>query len=171
MTKKRKAASSWYKWEFKARFRRRAFGWRSRPAIERVRQAVREIRKVARRDAVLAAEGAVSFLERVPPALERVDSSSGAIGTAVNNAIAELVPIIARAPADAGTREGWLERLFEAHASQEIPWLVEDIVRLRKDDALFNDILGIRGTASRSRRSLQTSRTRRTPVSRRPSRE
>ncbi|MHB8508959.1 MAG: hypothetical protein ACYDGR_09990 [Candidatus Dormibacteria bacterium] len=42
----------------------------------------------------LAADGAVALLERISPALEQVDSSSGAIGTAVNNAIDELVPII-----------------------------------------------------------------------------
>lgn len=37
------------------------------------------------------------FLERVSAALERVDSSSGAIGTAVNHAIEERVGVIARA--------------------------------------------------------------------------
>jgi hypothetical protein len=87
-------------WEFAARFRRHAFGWRSAPAIERVRQAVAEIKAVARRDAVLAAEGAVAFLERVSPALEQVDSSSGAIGTAVNQAIAKLVPMMGRLAGD-----------------------------------------------------------------------
>ncbi len=60
-------------WEFKARVRRHAFGWRSRPAVRRVREAVGEIRKVARRDPVLAAEGAVLFLERVAPAIEHVE--------------------------------------------------------------------------------------------------
>ena len=60
-----------HKWEFKARFRRHAFGWKSQPAIQRVKQAVAEIRKVARKNAVLAADGAVSFIERVSPALER----------------------------------------------------------------------------------------------------
>ncbi|MBI3824990.1 MAG: hypothetical protein HY294_03245 [Candidatus Rokubacteria bacterium] len=110
-------------WEFTRRFRRRAFGWKSQPAIQRVRQAVSEIKKVARRDPVLAADGAVLFLERVSPALEHVDSSSGAIGTAVNHAIEEFVAIIARAPADAKTREGWLERLWEAHANDEIPYI------------------------------------------------
>ena len=83
-------------WEFKARFRRHAYGWRSQPAIQRVKQAVSEIKKAARKDLVLAADGAVTLIERLSPALEHVDSSSGAIGTAVNNAIAELVPIIAR---------------------------------------------------------------------------
>src|SRR5262249_43023110 len=108
------------KWEFQARFRRHAFGWRSQPAILRVKQAVTGIPKAARRDAVLAAEGAVLLLERISPALENVDSSSGAIGTAVNHAIARLVPIIADAPADVRTRERWLERLWEAYQADEI---------------------------------------------------
>jgi len=111
------------KWEFKARFRRHAFGWRSQPAIKRVKEAVSEIRKVARKDKLVAAEGAIAFLERLSPALERVDSSSGAIGTAVNNAIAALVPIIANAPADAKTRDAWLERLYDAYQDDEIPYI------------------------------------------------
>jgi len=113
-----------HRWEFKARLRRGAFGWKSsRLAIQRVKEAVSEIRKVARRDPALAAEGAVILFERVSPALEHVDSSSGALGTAVNRAIDELVPIIAAAPADRQVREGWLERLFEAHGADEIPYI------------------------------------------------
>lgn len=124
MTTKRFALSAEpHKWEFKARFRRHAFGWKSSPAITRVKQAVTEIRKVAKKEPVLAAEGAVMFLERVSPALENVDGSSGSIGNAVNNAIAELAPIIAGAPADAKTRERWLERLFEAHQDDGIPYI------------------------------------------------
>ena len=110
-------------WEFKARFRRHAFGWKSQPAIQRVKQAVAEIKKVARHDAVLAAEGAVMLLERLSPALEHVDSSSGALGTAVNHAITEIVPIIAKAPADPATREAWLERLWAACEADEIPYI------------------------------------------------
>ena len=110
-------------WEFVRRFRRGAFGWKSQPAMLRVRQAVSEIKKATRRDPALGAEGAVLLLERVSPALEHVDSSSGAIGTAVNHAIEELVAIIAGAPADAETREGWLERLWEAHANDAIPYI------------------------------------------------
>lgn len=110
-------------WEFKARFRRHAFGWRSQPAIQRVKEAVTEIKKVARKDAVLAAEGAVAFIERISPALEQVDSSSGAIGSAVNNAIAELASLIAAAPADTKTRSAWLERLFKAHDDDSIPYI------------------------------------------------
>jgi NAD(P)-dependent dehydrogenase (short-subunit alcohol dehydrogenase family) len=112
-----------HKWEFRARFRRHAFGWRSQPAITRIKEAVAEIKKVARKDKVLAAEGAVLFLEKVSPALEHVDSSSGSIGAAVNNAIAALVDIIATAPADESTRDAWLERLFQAHAEDQIPYI------------------------------------------------
>jgi hypothetical protein len=111
------------KWQFKSRFRRRGFGWRSQPAIERVRQAAAEISQVATTEPLEAAQGAVSFIERLSPALENVDSSSGAIGTAVNNAIATLVPIIAGAPADESTRAAWLERLFDAHGADQVPYI------------------------------------------------
>jgi hypothetical protein len=110
-------------WAFRARFRASAFGWKSQPAITRVREAVAEIKKVARSDSLVAADGAVLFLERVSPALAQVDSSSGAIGSAVNRAIEELVAVIAAAPADVKTREGWLERLREARAADEIPYV------------------------------------------------
>lgn len=110
-------------WQFRTRFRRNAFGWKSQPAIKRIKEAVSEIKKVARKDKVMAAEGAVLFLEKVSPALEHVDSSSGAIGTAVNNAIAALADIIAAASVDERTRDEWLERLFEAHSQDAIPYI------------------------------------------------
>lgn len=110
-------------WRFKARFRRHAFGWKSQPAIIRLQEALTEIKVVARIDPMLGAEGAIALLERISPALENVDSSSGAIGTAVNQTIAALVPIIAEAPADATTRAAWLERLFDAHAADQIPYI------------------------------------------------
>jgi len=112
-----------HKWTFRARFRRHAFGWRSQPAVKRIKEAVSEIKKAARKDPVLGAEGAVLFLEKVSPALEHVDSSSGAVGTAVNNAIEALVPIIAKAPADDNLRERWLERLWQAVEDDEIPYI------------------------------------------------
>ncbi len=111
------------RWQFAGRFRRNAFGWRSQPAIQRVREAVSEIKKAARSDPVLAAEGAVLFLEKVSRALERVDSSSGAIGTAVNHAIGELVSIIAKAPVDLGRRAKWLDRLWDAYVADAIPYI------------------------------------------------
>lgn len=57
-----------------------------------------EIQKVAKKDPALAAAGAVEFLGKLSPALGQVDSSSGAIGTAVNHAIETCATIIAEAP-------------------------------------------------------------------------
>lgn len=110
-------------WAFARRFRAGAFGWKSQPAITRVKEAVAEITRVARTGPVLAAEGAVLFLEKVSPALEHVDSSSGAMGTAVNHAVDVLAALIARAPADEATRDGWLERLWHAYVSDTIPYI------------------------------------------------
>ncbi len=64
-----------------------------------------------------------AFLEKVSPALEHVDSSSGAIGTAVNHAIEELVSIIAKAPVNLGRRARWLERLWDAYVADAIPYI------------------------------------------------
>jgi hypothetical protein len=120
---RRRAAARAHAWQFRARFRRHAFGWRSQPAIQRVKEAVSEIKKVARADPLTAGEGAVLFLEKVSPALEHVDSSSGAIGCAVNRAITELSAVIAAAPAGPDTRARWLERLWDAYQADEIPYI------------------------------------------------
>ena len=117
------SSSTRHTWTFRARFRRHAFGWRSQPAIKRIKEAVSEIKKAARKDPVLGAEGAVLFLEKVSPAIEQVDSSSGAIGTAVNNAIDALVPTIAKAPADGKLHDKWLERLWRAVEDDDIPYI------------------------------------------------
>lgn len=117
------ARAEQHRWVFASRFRRGAFGWRSQPAVQRVREAVAEIKKLARTDPVLAGDGAVLFLEKVSPALERVDSSSGAIGSAVNRAVEELARVVAAAPADAETRDRWLARLWEAYADDQIPYI------------------------------------------------
>ncbi|MHB1657635.1 MAG: hypothetical protein ACYCSZ_14865 [Burkholderiales bacterium] len=101
-------------WQFAPKFRRGAFGWRSDLPIQRVKEAVSEIKAMARKDPGLAAEGAVILLEKLSPALEQVDSSSGAIGSAVNRAIDTLVPIIAAAPVGVGVRQRWLQRLWAA---------------------------------------------------------
>ena len=116
-------ASKKHKWTFSARFRRNAFGWRSQPAIIRVREAVSEIKKAARKNPILGAEGAVKFLEKVSPALTHVDSSSGAIGAAVNKAVRELVSVISLAPADDAIRGKWLERLWHAVEEDQIPYI------------------------------------------------
>lgn len=112
-----------HRWQFQPRFRRHSFGWRSQPAVLRVGQAVAEIRKEGRRDPLMGAEGAVILLERLCPALEQVDSSSGAIGNAVDRAVSELVSLIAGAPATATVQEAWLERLWAAQQADQIPYL------------------------------------------------
>jgi len=65
----------------------------------------------------------VLLLEKLSPSLMQVDSSSGAIGTAVNNAIATLVPMIAHAPADDTIRDHWLERLWQAVEDDQMPYI------------------------------------------------
>jgi hypothetical protein len=112
-----------YNWEFKPRFKRNAFGWKSEPAATRIKEAVREIKKVARKDSALAGEGAVIFLERLSPALARIDSSSGYIGNTVYSALHELVPIIARADVSQTKREAWLDRLWQARIEDKISYI------------------------------------------------
>ncbi len=112
-----------HKWLFSSRFRRQAYGWHSSSlAVQRVKEALREIRNAAAKDPLLGAEGAVLFLEKVSPALEQVDSSSGAIGTAVNQAIEDLVPLIVAAPADDRSRDRWLKRLEAAVEADDVPY-------------------------------------------------
>jgi hypothetical protein len=112
-----------HKWTFRARFRRNGFGWKSQPAIQRVKEAVSEIKAMARTDQVLAAEGAVLFLEKVSSALQQVDSSSGSIGNAVNNAVDALATIISEADVDATTRKRWLSRLWVAYQDDDMPYI------------------------------------------------
>ena len=112
-----------HKWQFTARFRRHAFGWRSDTPIQRIKEALSEIKQVARKEPVIAAEGAVTFLEKLSPALEQVDSSSGALGSAVNRAVDTLVPIIAKADIDQPVRQRWLERLWKAIQDDDVPYI------------------------------------------------
>jgi hypothetical protein len=116
-------AAKAHKWMFQSRFRAGAFGWRSDLPAKRIKEALTEIKKAARKDKLVAAEGAVIFLERVSGALEDVDSSSGAIGAAVNRAIETLVPIVAQAPASDNLRDKWLERLWHAIEDDQIPYI------------------------------------------------
>lgn len=112
-----------HKWQFASRFRRHAFGWRSDTPVQRIKEAITEIKLVARKEPVLAAEGAVILLEKLSPALEQVDSSSGALGSAVNKAIDTLVPIIVKADVEPKLRQRWLERLWRALQDDEMPYI------------------------------------------------
>lgn len=110
-------------WTFRARFRAHAFGWKGTAlATRRLREAVREIKQVAKIDSVLAGEGALLLIERLWPALQDIDSSSGAIGTAVNRTVDELVDVLVSSPADTNTRDKWLDRLWEAYQEDGVDY-------------------------------------------------
>ena len=116
--------SSKHKWTFLARFRAGAYSWKSsKLACQRLREAVSEIKKVAKKEPDLAAEGAVRLIEKLWPALEHVDSSSGALGSAVNKTLDQLLPAIINAPVDANTRQKWLERLWQAMEDDGVDYL------------------------------------------------
>lgn len=117
-------AKKTHQWQFKARFRAKAYGWKgSSLAGKRLREAVSEIKKVHRTDAMLAADGAVALMERLWPALEAIDSSSGALGNAVYRALHDLIPMIVAAPADVTSRSNWCDRLYEAIESDGVDYL------------------------------------------------
>jgi hypothetical protein len=113
-----------FKWEFRSRFRTNAFGWKgSSLAIKRLDEAVKEIRKS--KDPILRAEGAILLFERLWPALQQIDSSSGALGTATNKAVHELVQFIIDAPCGDQIRAKWLERLWQAMEEDGVDFLFE----------------------------------------------
>lgn len=112
-----------FKWQFAPRFRRNAFGWKSDAPIQRIKEAIAEIKQADRKDKLLAAEGAVLFLEKLTPAIEQVDSSSGALGSAVYRAIEVLVPIIGKADVEQKVRQRWLERLWQAIQDDGISYI------------------------------------------------
>jgi hypothetical protein len=113
-----------HKWQFPAYIRPSAFSWKSsRVAARRIKEALSEINSVARHDPIHAAEGSIRLIERLSPALEAIDSSSGALGSAVNAAIKALVPVIAAAPVPSTVRAKWLERLYEAHEQDGVPYI------------------------------------------------
>ena len=112
-----------HKWLFAPRFRRNACGWKSDLPIRRIKEALTEIKQTARKEPILGAEGAITLLEKLSPALMHVDSSSGALGSAVNRAIETLVPIIIKPDVDAKTRQRWLDRLWAAVQEDEMPYI------------------------------------------------
>ncbi len=119
-----------HNWAFRPRLRTGAFGWYgSRLACQRLKEAVAEIKKAAKTDPVTAADGVVTLLERIWPPFQYIDTSSGALGGAVNWAQDELLPIVIGAPADRKTRDKWLERLWQAIQEDGVSylWMVEDL--------------------------------------------
>jgi hypothetical protein len=113
-----------HRWTFKSRLRARAFGWRgSKTAIARLKEAVSEIKAVNRTDPIAAGDGAVALMERLWPAFQEIDTSSGALGTAVNATLAEIIPILIAAPATPKVRAAWLGRLYDAVQEDGVQYL------------------------------------------------
>ena len=78
---------------------------------------------MARVDPVIAGDGVVCLMERIWPAFEHIDTSSGALGSAVNWTQGELLPIVIDAPADRKTRDQWLDRLWQAIQDDGVDYL------------------------------------------------
>jgi len=104
-----------HKWTFKSRFRREAYSWNgTAKASKRMKEAVSEIKKVGKKDSSLAGEGVIELFVRLYPALMHIDSSSGALGTAMNKTIDSLMPILIKADWDMNTRGKQLDKLYDA---------------------------------------------------------
>ena len=100
-------------WTFKPRLRTRAFGWKgSHLACQRLKEAATEIKKVARQDQVTAADGVVCLMERIWPAFQDIDTSSGALGGAVNWAQDELLPVVIDLCGSREIASRWADRLL-----------------------------------------------------------
>ncbi len=111
-------------WEFKPKFRARLYSWNgSAKATKNLRAAVSEIRKVYKTDPLEAVEAAVYLMGRFWPAFQDIDSSSGALGGAVNDTIDKLMPLIIDAPADEPLRKKWTLRLFDAIRDDGVEYL------------------------------------------------
>ena len=105
-----------HRWAFKAGMRAGSYNWKSSAkAIARLKSTVSEIKAVNRSDPAAAAEGVIALAERIWPAFEHIDTSSGALGSAVNGTLETLIPILIAAPADEATRAKWLDRLRQTY--------------------------------------------------------
>ena len=111
-------------WSFPRSIRPQAFGPRSsKLAALRLREALVEVRAVARVDPGLGADGAVRLLERIAPAFEGIDTSSGSLGTAANQAVRELIELVRAAEVEPTLRQGWVRRLRAAVQADGMGWL------------------------------------------------
>lgn len=107
--------SAKHKWDFTRYFRANAYGWKGTAlASKRIKAAIKEIKAVAKKEPAVAADGAVIFIEKCWRAIEHIDSSSGAIGTTVNNALTEVTQIIQNAPLSTADRMKLTERIWES---------------------------------------------------------
>jgi hypothetical protein len=74
-------------------------------------------------DPVTAGGGVVLLAEKIWPAFEQIDTSTGALGTAVQRTLEDLIPVLVEAPAEEATRAGWLERLRQAICDDGVDYL------------------------------------------------
>lgn len=108
-------------WEFTRYFRAGAYKWNGTAlASKRIKAAISEIKKAAKNDQAVAAEGAVTFIEKCRRAIENIDSSSGAIGNAVNNALYEVAEVISSADLPSKDRLKLTERIWESWQEEDI---------------------------------------------------
>lgn len=113
-----------HKWAFRPGMRAGAFNWRgSAKAIEKLKAASAEIRSMAKVDPIVTGEGVIILAERIWPAFEHIDTSSGALGTAVRRTLEDLAPLLIAVPADAAVRAAWLERLRVAIGEDGVDYL------------------------------------------------
>ena len=62
-------------------------------------------------------------MARLWPAFQDIDTSSGALGTAVNAALDEIITILIAAPATPKVRAAWLQRLYDAVQEDGVQYL------------------------------------------------
>lgn len=112
------------KWQFTARFRKRAFGWKgTQLASKRLKEAFSEINKQVKVNPLGAVEGAILLLEKLVPSIEQIDSSSGSMGTAVYNILGKITGLIAKTEAPFAVRKIWLERIWEVYQDDDMGYL------------------------------------------------
>lgn len=113
-----------HSWQFRARFRTNAYSWHGTSlASKRLKEAVAEIKKASKSDPVAAGDGCIALMERLWPALQSIDSSSGALGNAVNRTLDALIPILIAAPYVRELRAERLERLYQAVCDDAVQYL------------------------------------------------
>lgn len=82
------------------------------------------------------------LLERLWPATQHIDSSSGSLGTATNNAVHLLIQIIIDAPYVESIRSTWLNRLWKAIEDDGVGYL--DDVAERWGELCANQAIALR---------------------------
>ena len=115
-------------WAFTRYLRAGVYKWNGTAiASKRIKAAISEIKKVAKKDPVLAAEGAVKFIEKCWVAIEHIDSSSGVIGNAVNNALYEVAEVISSADLPSKDRLKLTERIWDCWQEEGYGYLLKMI--------------------------------------------